>query len=140
MCCVCTKAINHSEGSVGGLLFDTMAIGLWCQGSVFPPVLFNIYVKPLGEDIQSFQVYYHQYADDIHLSFPSNSKEAALVLNQCLVSVTGWMRVNKLKLNPGKTEVLLVNLKADEGIGMQPVLDRVIYPLKKQVCGWGVVL
>ncbi|KAF7245563.1 Receptor-type tyrosine-protein phosphatase eta [Varanus komodoensis] len=34
--------------------------------------------------------------------------EAVAVLNQCLAKVMGWMRANKLKLNPDKTEVLLV--------------------------------
>ncbi|XP_062813892.1 neurexophilin-1 isoform X2 [Anolis carolinensis] len=36
------------------------------------------------------------------------SKEVVQILNRCLAAVSDWMRVNKLKLNPSKTEVLLV--------------------------------
>ncbi|KAF7245252.1 GPI ethanolamine phosphate transferase 1 [Varanus komodoensis] len=36
--------------------------------------------------------------------------EAVAVLNRCLAEVMGWMRANKLKLNPDKTEVLLVGV------------------------------
>ncbi|KAF7250980.1 GPN-loop GTPase 3 [Varanus komodoensis] len=35
--------------------------------------------------------------------------EAVAVLNQCLAGVMGWMRANKLRLNPDKMEVLLSN-------------------------------
>ena len=61
------------------------------------------------------RVWCHQYAGDIqlYLSLPSKSKEAVLALDQYLMSVTDWMMVNKLKLNPDKTEVLLIRQKAD---------------------------
>ena len=85
------------------------------QGSVLSSVLLNSYMKPLGEIIQSFGVQCHQYASDtqLYLSLPPKSKEAASALGQCLVSVMDWVRMNKLKLNPNKTEVLLVSQKAD---------------------------
>ncbi|KAF7251227.1 putative uncharacterized transposon-derived protein F52C9.6, partial [Varanus komodoensis] len=35
--------------------------------------------------------------------------EAGDVLNQCLTTIMNWMRANKLKLNPDKTEMLLVD-------------------------------
>ena len=74
-------------------------------------MLFNIYVKPLGEVLRGFGAKCHQYADDTQLYFPvtTESGEAVQVLDQCLDSVIGWMRVNKLKLNPGKTESLWVS-------------------------------
>ena len=67
------------------------------------------------------------------LFFPSKSKEVVLALDQCLVSVMDWMRVNKLKLNLGKLKVHLVSQKADQGIGIQPVLDGVTIPLRTQM-------
>ena len=51
-----------------------------------------------------------------------------------------WMRANKLKLNPDKTDVFLVSRKADQGIGIQPVLNGVAHPLKTQMCSLGVLL
>ena len=52
----------------------------------------------------------------------------------------GWRRANKLKFNPDKTEVLLFIQKADEGIGILPVLDGVTLPLKTQVHSLGMLL
>ena len=48
--------------------------------------------------------------------------------------------MNKLKLNPDKTEVFLISRKADQGIAMQYVLDRVTLPLKTQVHSLRVLL
>uniref|UniRef100_A0A803TFX4 Reverse transcriptase domain-containing protein n=1 Tax=Anolis carolinensis TaxID=28377 RepID=A0A803TFX4_ANOCA len=112
------------------------------QGSVLSLMLFNIYMKPLGEIIRSFGVRCHLYADDVQLchSFPPVTKEAVQVLNRCLAAVSDWMRANKLKLNPDKTEVLLVSRKAEQGIGLQPVVDGVALPLKTQVRSLGVLL
>ncbi|KAF7236814.1 Extracellular calcium-sensing receptor [Varanus komodoensis] len=46
---------------------------------------------------------------DLSAAFDTiNHGEAVAVLNQCLAEVMGWMRASKLKINPDKTEVLLV--------------------------------
>ncbi|KAF7252318.1 Solute carrier family 22 member 7 [Varanus komodoensis] len=112
------------------------------QGSILYPMLFNIYMKPLGEFIWRCGLRNHQYADDtqLNLSFSTNSGEAVAVLNWCLAEVMGWMRANKLKLNPDKTEVLLVG-GSGSGVGdLDLVLNGVALPLKDRVRSLGVIL
>ena len=38
----------------------------------------------------------------------SSAGDAAWILEHCLTSMIGWMTGNKLKQNPGKTEILLL--------------------------------
>lgn len=103
-------------------------------GSVLSLMLFSIYMEPVKEIIQRFGIWCHQYADNIQLYFslPPKSEEAASSLDQCLISVIDWMRMNTLKFNPDETEVLLVSGKRDQGIGIQSVLDGITFPLKKK--------
>ncbi|KAF7252534.1 DCN1-like protein 2 [Varanus komodoensis] len=66
--------------------------------------------------------------------------EAVAVLNRCLAKVMGWMRANKLKLSPDKTEVLLVG-GLGFGVGdLDLVLNGVALPLRDKVRSLGVLL
>lgn len=48
--------------------------------------------------------------------------------------------MNKLKLNPGKTEVLLIRNKREVGVGVQTALIGVSISLKGQICSWFLFL
>ena len=81
------------------------------EGSVLGPLLFTLYTTPLSGMIFEHAIPNHFYADDsqLYVSFASGDSAAALyVLQSCLASVQSWMSTNKLKLNPDKTEFLLI--------------------------------
>ncbi len=81
------------------------------QGSVFGPLLFTMYTSPLSSIIGRHQVCHQLYADDtqLYVSFSaSDSASSLLRLQECLGSVQSWMFYNKLKLNPEKTDFLLI--------------------------------
>ena len=81
------------------------------QGSVLGPLLFVLYTTPLSTVVDGQSMPHHLYADDtqLYISFSAGDSESALLrLQQCLESVQQWMLANKLKLNPDKTEFLLI--------------------------------
>ena len=81
------------------------------QGSVIGPLLFTLYTTPLSSLVSGHAIPHHLYADDnqLYISFSSGNSAAALNgLQSCLASVQSWMSTNKLKLNPDKTEFVLI--------------------------------
>ena len=83
------------------------------QGSILGPVLFNLFMSPLleKEDLKS-------YADDSYLIRGNKSNEVALqrLQFQC-EKVTKWMTDSGLKVNIGKTELVVFH-RMDTSTGM----------------------
>ena len=80
------------------------------QGSVLGPLLFLIYINDLHHAIKNSKTIH--FADDTSLVCKESSlKKKNFKINQDLVSLTHWLRANKISLNTSKTEIIIFKNK-----------------------------
>ncbi len=98
----CVAANNYMSS------FTSLKYGV-PQRSVLGPILFSLYMLPLGRIIQKYDESFHFYADDTQLYLPVNATDPGKLsaLLDCITAVKNWMSQNFLQLNDNKTEVLV---------------------------------
>ena len=79
------------------------------QGSALGPVLFIVYTGTLAFLLEAHGVSYHFFVDDTPLYIRvEDIDEAKHMLSSLLSDLKIWMTRRKLKLNDGKTEIIVI--------------------------------
>jgi len=98
--------------------------------------LFILYKADPAEVVQKHNVNIHEFADDMQLFChclhdEMSARPTTVQLEWCLAAVSHRMSVNRLKLNPDKTELLLAGSKYSQsslgsmGLSLETDLDTV---------------
>jgi len=84
------------------------------QGSVLGPLLFTAYVTPIGHVIESFDIGYHQFADDSQLYVAVDTVDSAdlTCVTDFSDAVRRWFLENDLLLNGDKSESVVIGTAA----------------------------
>lgn len=89
------------------------------KGSILGPILFVLYMLPIGAIFQKHRVSFHCYADDTHV--PVKRKDNSLgPLLACLNDLKTWLAGHFLHSNESKTEIIVF---APPNVSGSPCVD-----------------
>ena len=87
------------------------------QGSCLGPLLFVIYTSKLFKIIEHHLPDVHTYADDtqlyIYFNTASSIEQSTAIeaMQNCITDIKQWMLQDRLKLNDGKTEFIIIGTR-----------------------------
>ena len=81
------------------------------QGSVLGPLLFSLYIQPIGDIIRKYGLRFNHYADDLQIYAHSEYNDQSISvclkwLRICIIDIHEWFKANKLVMNDNKTEYI----------------------------------
>ena len=95
--------------SIDGQVSDIMEIECGIpQGSCLGPLLFIIYLNDFEHCLEHSRANMYAYDAEITIS-SSNQAELIETAQAELLNIAEWMRINKLSLNPSKTEYMIID-------------------------------
>ena len=115
------------------------------QDSVLGPILFLLYTADIGLIAEKHGINFHSYTDDSKLYVHCKAHDAAVTCSRivsCIRDIDNWMASNWLKLNPDKTQFIILGSRQQLAkVNCDSIhLDNADIPFSLKVNCLGVIL